>query len=151
MLAFDYIPKEFAPVIGAIIGSFLAFTLTYFKERKRNSNRLKVNCRILLEEVNRHLYWFTECLESNVIYLLKDESFDEWERCKYEFCDLDFAEFEILLNHFEKMKSIQFAFNKIASHNPVAIPPELKGPATEYAKQAHALLYRHCYPKKQQS
>ena len=133
------------PIVAAITGSFLAFILTFYKEQKRSTNHLKVNCRILFEELRKHAYWLFTQKDTDIILMIRKESFNEWNIIKYDIPDLPFDEFEILLKHFQKMISIQTAYDILDSENHCKIPDELKSEAKKRCRKAYWLLYLHCY------
>lgn len=131
-------------VLAAIIGSFLAFVLTYYKEKKQQRNRLRVACRILLHEANRHYYWLKTCSIPDLRNLLHEQDdFKEWETLKYELGAFTLDEFDVVFEHFTKMKAIKTTLMICNEVN--GYPEESIKEAVRFASEAHKLLYWYTY------
>ncbi len=131
-------------LLAAVIGSFLAFVLTYYKERKQQRNRLRVACRILLHETNRHYYWLKTCSIPDLRKLLREQDdFKEWETLKYELDAFTLDEFDVVFEHFTKMKAIKTTF--IECPEAVRYPEKSIREAIQNASKSHELLYWYTY------
>ena len=137
-------------LLAAIIGSFLAFVLTYYKEKKQQRNRLRVACRILLHETNRHYYWLKTCSIPDLRKLLREQDdFKEWETLKYELDAFTLDEFDVVFEHFTKMKAIKTTL--MICNEVIGYPEESIEEALRFASEAHKLLCWYTYrddPKK---
>ena len=131
-------------IFSGLLGSFLAFLLTYYKDRKEQRNRLKVNCRILLHEANRHLFWLTKIPVADLSYWLRtQDDFKEWETLKYQLNTFTLDEFETVFEHFSKMKAIKTTL--IECPEAVRYPEESIKEAIQTASKSHELLYWYTY------
>lgn len=131
-------------LLAAIIGSFLAFILTYYKERKQQRNRLRVACRILLHEANRHYYLLTTCSIPELRkWLREQDNFKEWEILKYELGAFTLDEFDVVFEHFTKMKAIKTTLT--ICDKAIGYPEESMEEAIRAASEAHKLLYWYTY------
>lgn len=131
-------------LLAAVIGSFLAFVLTYCKERKQQRNRLRVACRILFHAVNRHYYWLTHCSGRDLrFWLCTQEDFSDWQTLKYELGDLTLDEFDVIFEHFKKMQALRTVGEQ--SPNLVNFLPESIKEAVNLSSKAHKLLYWYAY------
>ena len=131
-------------LLAAVIGSFLAFVLTYYKERKQQRNRLRLACRILLHETNRHYYWLKNCSIPDLRELLcEQDDFKEWENLKYELGAFTLDEFDIVFEHFTKMKAIKTTL--MICNEVIGYPEESIEEAVRFASEAHKLLGWYAY------
>ncbi len=131
-------------LLAAITGSYLAFILTHYKERKQQRNRLRIACRILLHETNRHYHWLITCSIAELRRLLQEQDdFKEWETLKYQLNTFTLDEFETVFEHFSKMKAIKTTL--IECPEAVRYPEESIKEAIQTASKSHELLYWYTY------
>jgi len=131
-------------IFSGLLGSFLAFLLTYYKDRKEQRNRLKVNCRILLHEANRHLFWLTKIPVADLSYWLRtQDDFKEWETLKYQLAAFTTDEFGIVFEHFTKMKAMKATFTECPEV--IGYPEDSIEEAIRFASEAHKLLCWYAY------
>ena len=137
-------------ILGSLIGSFSAASLSYIYHERKEKQKLKINCRLLLDVVVKHSTWLDKnrlADEASIIKFAHYVNLEPWDDLKYDLSGLKFQQFEIVREHFKQMRDFR---NTIENFNPqkaiYPFPDDLFVPYKETCNKALTALADVCYP-----
>lgn len=144
----EWLPHVLSWLISSASVAIAVFIVNEWKERKR----LRVCCRLLFVEVNRHKYWFQLLQQGNrdTLNLLVDSNLVDmdWNNLKYDavFARMPFEQFETLITHYTGMRSLQEVAKTVLTTDGKQISYSLLNDQQVICLEAHDILHKLAKP-----
>ncbi|MBP2662730.1 MAG: hypothetical protein H6Q71_678 [Firmicutes bacterium] len=147
--------KVIATVVGALIGSFSAASLSYIYHERKEKQLLIINCRLLLDEVIKHATWLDKdrLVDGvNIVKFANNIDLDLRNDLKHNLLGIKFEQFDVLRQHFKNMKELKTTVDNFNSQKSLyPIPDELFIPYKETCEKAATALFKICHIHKEHS